>query len=380
MKSIETKKIVKFTAAAVIGALLVVYFGQILTFAGLCLHVLSPLILGGALAFVLNILLKKLEKIYFPNSHRRLVQKSRRPVCIVLSIVLLLLIIMLIIRIVVPELFSCLQIMWQAVPPLFEKGRLWLLEHSDQLPAVQEALQNSNIDWQGMLKNTLEAVWNGAGGAVSSIVSVVSGMIGGIAQVAIACIFALYLLAGKERLLSQLQRLLRAYVRPDIRDKIQTVCTTANDTFSKFIGGQFTEAVIVGVLCTLGMLLLRFPYAMTIGIVVGVTALVPVVGAYIGAVLGAVLIASVSPLQALLFLIYLVVLQQLEGNLIYPRVVGPTVGLPGIWVLAAVIVGGGLFGVTGIFLGVPLAATIYKLLSHETSRRLQAEETPLSNR
>ena len=169
---------------------------------------------------------------------------------------------------------------------------------------------------------------------------------------------------------------MRAYIKPHTRETISYVLDTANKSFSSFIVGQCTEAVILGTLCTVGMLIFRFPYAAMTGTVVGVTALIPIVGAYIGAVVGGFMIFTQDPIQALLFLVFLVVLQQLEGNLIYPRVVGTSIGLPGIWVLAAVTIGGGAAGISGMLLGVPLAATLYRLLNDSVDRRLPPSSTP----
>ena len=166
----------------------------------------------------------------------------------------------------------------------------------------------------------------------------------------------------------------RAYVKEDTIIRLRNIYRTADETFSSFIIGQCTEAVILGTLCTVGMLLLRFPYAPMIGAFIGATALIPIVGAYLGAAVGAFMILTVDPLKALLFIIFIVVLQQLEGNLIYPKVVGSSIGLPGIWVLAAVTVGGGLGGIGGMLLGVPVAATVYKLIRNDVNRRNQSEK------
>ena len=174
---------------------------------------------------------------------------------------------------------------------------------------------------------------------------------------------------SKEKLADQFKRTVRAFVRPSWIERGKRVLVTADRTFSSFIVGQVTEAVILGSLCTLGMLLFRFPYAPMIGAFIGATALIPIVGAYLGASVGAFMILTQDPLKALLFLVFIVVLQQLEGNLIYPKVVGSSIGLPGMWVLAAVTIGGGLLGIPGMLLGVPSVATVYKLLGYGVNRR-----------
>ncbi|MBQ7319923.1 MAG: AI-2E family transporter [Clostridia bacterium] len=210
---------------------------------------------------------------------------------------------------------------------------------------------------------------NGLGSAAGAVVSTVSGLFSGIVSVVLGVVFAIYLLADKDRLAGQADRLMRSYLSRRWLERVRYVLSVLNESFHKFIVGQVTEAVILGVLCTLGMLLFRFPYAAMVGSLVGFSALFTVAGAYIGAAAGAIMMLTVSPLKALLFLVFIVVLQQLEGNLIYPRVVGNSIGLPAIWVLVAISVGGGLFGILGMLLGVPITATLYRLLREDVMRR-----------
>ena len=205
----------------------------------------------------------------------------------------------------------------------------------------------------------------GVGGAVNVIVSAVSSVISGVVTFFMALIFSIYLLLGKEKLGGQLNKLMEKYLKKPVERRVRYVVGIVNDCFHRYIVGQCTEAVILGVLCMLGMLLIRLPYATMIGALVGFTALIPVAGAYIGAFVGAFMIVTVSPVKALIFLVFIVVLQQLEGNLIYPRVVGSSLGLPAIWVLAAVTVGGGVLGIPGMLLGVPLTAAAYRLIRND---------------
>lgn len=358
----EMKHYLKIGILAVALVLVVKYFTVILSGIGLILDAATPLVIGGVLAYILNLLMKQLEKFYFPNSKKTVVIKSRRPVCIVLALILMLCIIALVITLVVPELVSSFRLIGKEIPGIAENVVQWLVDHSDELPTLQSALENLDLDWPSIFKKTVNVVTSGATGVITSVVSVIGTTVGTIANIFIGLVFMFYLLFNKERLLNQLQRLLSAIIKPSVMEKITLVASTANHTFGNFIVGQFTEAIILGSLCAIGMLIFRFPYAVMTGTVIGVTALIPIVGAYIGAGLGAFMIFTVDPFQALLFLVFLVVLQQLEGNLIYPRVVGTSIGLPGMWVLAAITVGGGIMGVTGMLLGVPVAATIYKLL------------------
>jgi len=199
----------------------------------------------------------------------------------------------------------------------------------------------------------------------------VTGVAKGLFNFILAFTFAVYILATKEKLVAQVSKASRAFIKEDKRKKIKYVIDITNKMFSSFIVGQVTEAIILGTLCALGMLIFKFPYALSVGAFVGITSLVPIFGAWAGGAVGFLLIAVDSPLQAVIFIIFIIVLQQLESNLIYPRVVGTSIGLPGIWVLAAITVGGGLGGIVGMLLGVPTAATIYQLFKNEANRRLE---------
>ena len=207
-------------------------------------------------------------------------------------------------------------------------------------------------------------------------VTLVSRTVTTTANLMISFIFSVYILAGRETLGRQLKTLKNHYLKSEWFTGISHVLSVANDCFHRYIVGQCTEAVILGALCTAGMLLFRFPYAAVVGVTVGFTALIPVAGAYIGGAVGFLLILTSSPLKAILFVVYLVILQQLEGNIIYPKVVGTSLGLPGIWVLAAVIIGGGISGIGGMLAGVPLSACLYRLIREDVHRKDAQQEAP----
>ncbi len=325
------------TAAAV--CLFLLKFDAVAAVVSVCLSAASPLFLGCVIAYVVNLLMKLLERFYFPGTKRGAVQKSRRPVCIVLSFALLFVLLFLLVKLVVPELLSSFRLITDEIPPFMEAIRLWAVDYSDELPALQTVLAEANINWQEAVKKTVDVLAAGAGGLFSSVLVMLTGLFGAAAKLLVGVIFAIYLLSSKERLSDQADRIMRAFLKPQARKKVLYVAGVVHETFSNFIVGQCAEAVVIGSLCTLGMVLLRLPYAVMTGVVVGVTALVPVVGAYLGAAVGAFMVFTVNPVQAVMFLAFLVLLQQLEGNLIYPRVVGSSIGLPGIWVLAAVTVG-----------------------------------------
>jgi len=220
----------------------------------------------------------------------------------------------------------------------------------------------------------MKFVSGGLGSTVGAVVSAVSNVISDVVTGVLAFIFAIYFLLGKEKLCEQYRRLMKNYLPEKAVRKINYVASVVNDSFHRYIVGQCTEAIILGVLCALGMLVFQFPYAGMIGALIGFTALIPVAGAYIGGVVGFVMILTVSPIKALLFIVFLVVLQQLEGNLIYPKVVGGSLGLPAVWVLAAVTIGGALMGISGMLIGVPIAASVYRLIRDDMRRKEQDKQ------
>lgn len=369
MGNLSLKKFTEFALVIALVYLAVAYLPQLLRFGGTIWSAAAPLVLGCVMAYVLNILLVRLEGIYFPKSSSALVQKSRRLVCIVLSFVILLIIVLLVINIVLPEVVSSVELIAQEIPVVWEDLRAWGIANADQLPVIQDLLQQANFDWSASLKKALDVLAIGAGGMLNSVVGIATSAMGILVRMLIGFIFALYLLFSKERLAQQGLKIMNAYLKPTQRETVLYVLRTVHEAFTNFIVGQCTEAVILGVLCALGMKLLQLPYAVMTGTIIGVSALIPVAGAYIGGALGAFMIFTVAPSKTIVFLIYLVILQQIEGNLIYPRVVGSSIGLPGLWVLAAVTIGGGVMGVSGMLLGVPLCAAAYRLFADQVNSR-----------
>ena len=341
------------------------YFDQIAGVALKLWNVAFPLILGVAVAYVINIIMVRVERIYFPKTKNRFVTASRRGVSIVVSLLLVAGIFSLVARLVLPELGKAFAVIGRNVPIFLEEAAAWLEKNN----AGNTADMLKNVDWNNVMDKVADVVKSGFTSFVNSTLTAVGAVVGSVVNFFIGLIFGIYILSGKEKLHSQVSRIMHAYMKERTVARIRYIYRTANETFSSFIIGQCTEAVILGTLCTIGMLLFRFPYAPMIGAFIGATALIPIVGAYLGAAVGAFMILTVDPLKALLFIIFIVVLQQLEGNLIYPRVVGSSIGLPGIWVLAAVTVGGGLGGIVGMLLGVPVAATAYKLIRNDVAGR-----------
>ena len=343
------------------------YWPAVAKLFGTLVSAAMPLLLGGALAYVLNLIMRSYEKRFFPRSTNPKVAKVRRPVCLLLAILSLLAIITVVVWLILPELVQCVELLIAQLPGAIESVLSWL----DTVPFLSEELLSTlhSIDWQSKIGDIFNVVTSGVGSVMGVVIATVSSVFTGIVTAFMALIFAVYLLMGRDKLQAQCKRLMGHYLPEKIHSRILYVLDVLNYSFRRYISGQCIEAVILGALCALGMVILRLPYATMIGALIAFTALIPVAGAYIGAAVGAFMILMVSPMKALIFLIFLVILQQLEGNLIYPKVVGSSLGLPGIWVLAAVIIGGGVAGVLGMLLGVPIAAAAYTLIRNDMNKK-----------
>ncbi len=336
--------------------------GFLLTIAGAAF----PLTIGCVIAYLINILMSWFERHYFPTSTRPLVIKSRRIVSLIAAILSMLAIVALVIWLILPQLVDCVMLIIDELPGAIEA----LLAQVEKLNILPEDIFNflEGIDWKSQVGKILQGVTTGVGSVMETVIKAVSSVFSGVVTALLAIIFSLYILLGKEKLGSQFKRSMHRYLRPKWYEKVMYFLGILNDSFHKFIVGQCLEAVILGLLCTIGMMIFQFPFATMIGALIAFTAMIPVAGAYIGAGVGAFMILTDSPMKALLFLVFIVVLQQLEGNIIYPRVVGSSIGLPGIWVLAAVTIGGGIMGVVGMLVGVPLAAALYRILRDDLKK------------
>lgn len=371
MEKAETRTIIKAAAAVFLLFLAIHYWPAISGLLGKIFSAAAPLFIGCIMAYPLNILMSFYERHFFINTKKKFVQKARSPLCLLLAFLTLFAIIALVLALVVPQLISCARLLAAEVPgaaeTLFEYLKKTNILSSDVIDKL------ASIDWQSKMQQIFSTVFSGIGNIANAVITAATSVVSGITTAFVAIIFSIYLLIGKRRLGSQYKRIINRYVSAKKYAKIDHMLGVVNDSFHRFIVGQCTEAVILGILCAAGMLLLRLPYAPMMGAVIAFTALVPIVGAFIGGAIGVFLIMMESPMQAIAFLIFLIVLQQLEGNLIYPRVVGSSIGLPGIWVLAAVTIGGGVFGIFGMLLAVPLAASVYRLLREHVHRELVTE-------
>ena len=353
MRNDEFKnKIILITYAVVLFVLLMNY-QWVIGFLGLLGKILLPFIIGAIIAFILNVIMKEIEEKLLVK-----VKKVKRPISVILSLVAVFGFIIILLFILIPQLKNAGMIFVDNIPE-YQENVIRLGEKiglSEEQLAIIDLEDNRFMEEiSNLVKDNSELLINISFGFVNSVVTVVCNFFVGL-------VFAIYVLIDKENLCRQLKKLLNKICSKRVYEKTLEIIRLSNVTFSNFVKVQGLEACILGLLCVLGMLLLRLPYAATIGVMVGFTALIPIFGAFIGCIIGAFLIFMISPIKALIFVVFFLILQQIEGNLIYPRVVGGKIGLPSIWVLVAVMIGGSVGGVFGMLLGVPIVSIIYSLL------------------
>jgi predicted PurR-regulated permease PerM len=329
-------------------------------------NLIFPLILGLILALILNVPLRPLEKHFFPRSNQAWVKKIRRPCCILIALLIILSVLTGVLLLVVPELVSAIGVLGESVVDVINSAQDWSLQHDLAETPVGSFLMKLELNWNAIQSSLFEWAKGGVADILGTTASVIGTLAGRVINFTVALVFAIYILSGKERLKGQAVRLIHAWVPEKFSETVLHVGAVFGDAFRKFVAGQTIEAIILGSLCFLGMWIFRFPYAPMIGALVGVTALVPMLGGLIGGFVGALMILPESFTKAILFVVFLVILQQLEDNLIYPRVVGSSMGLPAIWVLAAITVGGSMGGVVGMLFSVPVASALYRLLREAT--------------
>lgn len=342
-------------------------------------YVCEPILIGFALAFVLNVLVYQVETRLFSGLNRRFTKawpKFRRPVSIFLALVIILGAIALILLIVVPELVKTITNLTYQIPQFFNRLQTELTKFGEKHPAVGDYFKNVEIDWSSISQMLAQNGQKIASSLVGSTVAVTSNVFHAAITGVLSFVIAMNILMQKEKLQSQVKRVLYAYLPVKFNQPFLRLCSMSNRAFSNFIAGTCTEACILGSLCFIGMNIFRFPYALLVSTVVVFMALIPIIGSFLSTVIGALLISIVSPVQAVWYVVFFVILQQLEGNLIFPHVVGSKVGLPGLWVLIAVTIGGNLFGVPGMLINIPLCSVLYALLRESVDKRLNRGRSP----
>lgn len=371
MKDKTRKDIIIIISYIALVIFALVNFSKIFTFLGKVISIFSPFLLGIILAFVLNVLNNFIEKKIFGKiKPSKIWNKIKRPLCITLSLILVFLTIFFVMNLLIPQLKNSASLFTDTLPA-YKEDIIGILNKFDidesTVNKVGEYLDNFGKVITDYIKGNSKDVITVTTEVATSVVNIISKGI-------ITLVFAIYMIAQKETLSRQINKVMKAYLKPKTINKINTVGTLANKTFSNFVTGQCLEALIFGSLVFVGMLIFRFPYASTIGVLLGFTALIPIFGAFIGTAIGFILIMMVSPVKAILFVVFIIVLQQIEGNLIYPRVVGKSIGLPGMWVLLSVTVGGSIGGILGMLIATPLCSLLYALFTKMVNDRLKSNK------
>ena len=364
---IDYKKTLKLVIIAIIAYWILNHYQIVLSLLSKLLSVLMPFIIGCMIAFVLNVLMIRIEKQLSKVIVNPKLKILKRVLSILGSIALVVGVVAIIIILIIPELVSAIKVIALSLPEVIDNLQNWTDSHSIYLPQLENLI--NQIDVESLGNELSKFAKTEFSGVLDSTIDILAVIVNGIVNFVLGLVFAIYILMSKETLKDQTKRLINAYLPSKVADNIFEVARLSRTTFSNFIIGQTVEAFILGALCTIGMIILGLPYAPMVGSLVGITAFIPIIGAFIGGAIGAFMIFTVDYMQAFIFIIFLVVLQQLEGDLIYPRVVGSTIGLPSIWVLFAVTVGGSLWGITGVLLGVPIVSVIYSLVKIQVKNR-----------
>lgn len=335
-------------------------------------HILSPFVVGAALAFILNVPMRSIERRLTKVTNRGL----RRAIALVLTFIVILLVLYGVIYLLIPQVSKTIESIIGKLPGFFnrvqESVMVYLGDHPELLEWLSDYTNFDSFDWSTLIEKAVTLITEGLGSVVDKAVATVVNLGTGVFNAVLSTVFAVYALARKEILARQGRRILYSVLPERVCDETVRILRMTNSTFSGFISGQCLEAVILGVMFAIFMTIFGMPYMPLVSVIITVTALVPIVGAFIGCILGAFFILVLDPVMALWFVIMFLALQQIEGNLIYPRVVGTSIGLPGMWVLVAVAVGGNLMGVGGMLLMIPLASVLYALAREFTNKRLEA--------
>ena len=345
-----------------------VNFEKLFDLLGTIVSIFSPFILGVVFAFMLNVLNNFVEnKVFGGIKPGKIWNKIKRPISIAISLLTVFLIVIFVIYLIIPQLQNSVTLFINSLPE-YKEEIIDILNNFDAdintIEIVSDYLDNFGKVVTDFIKDNSEDVITVTTEVVGSVVNIVSKGV-------IAIVFAIYILAQKDNLKRQIHKVMDAYIKPKTANKIKNIANLSNKTFSNFVTGQCLEALIFGSLCFSGMLIFKIPYALPIAVLLGFTALIPIFGAVIGTILGAILIFMVSPIKSIIFIVFVLIIQQLENNLIYPKVVGKSVGLPGMWVLLSVTVGGSIGGLIGLIVATPLCSVLYALVSQTVNEKLK---------
>lgn len=373
LKNEEVKKYITIGAVLIILYWALQNLQLIFSVMSKILTLFMPFLIGGVIAFIMNVPMKQIERHLFQKEQYQTEKFAalRRTCAYVLTLLAIIVILAAAMVIVIPQLVSTIADIVKLIPGQFQNVQQFLMEQAKAYPQIEQQLASVQIDWESLLKSAMDFVTAGTKGIISGGIGAVTSIVSGVTNFFIGFIFSIYVLFQKETLARQTKKILYAFTKEKTAQKVLRVVRLANTTFASFLSGQCLEACILGTMFCVTMLVIRLPYALLIGIVIAITALIPIVGAFIGCVVGIILIELVNPVKAVIFVIMFFVLQQIEGNLIYPHVVGSSVGLPGMWVLMAVTVGGSLFGIVGMLTFIPICSVCYALFRLFVNERLK---------
>lgn len=372
--NLDVKKIIKIACSVVFFYWILQNLSMVAYAFGKVFDILSPFMIGACLAFILNIPMQFFEKKVFKAESlkkKSFKKKIARPISLIISILIFLALVALLFGIVIPEIFNVIKIFIGYLPELFTNIKSFAVDITGKYPEISEQIKNIDIDIEKVSKEAITIITNVSSNIITSSIHIVGGVINLAVNTVVAVIFAIYILFSKETLMIQSKKLIYAHLDEEKANYILNISKISNGIFYNFVKGQLTESVILGALCAIGMFILQIPYAAVVGILMAFTAIIPVVGAFIGVIIGAILILAVDPVKAVVFIIFVLILQQIENNLIYPKVVGASVGLPGIWVLLSVTVGGSLFGPLGMVIALPTVSVLYTIIKNETNKKLE---------
>ena len=396
LNSQNTKKIMAIVAFGIVLYILLQNFDSIMMKFDDFLGIIAPFIVGGCIAFIVNIPMKffenkvfkaKKKRVYtrkinnseekeanYKNVEKKEFSKTKRFISILISLLLIICTLVWLITLVVPELANVIKTFIQYLSTLPNEIKPIIDQAIQNYPELGTQLAELQIDFSNILNSTINFLKNAGAGMVDFVGKTISSTVTVVKNLVIGIIFTFYILMSKEKLGRGFRKIILAFFTEKHAKKILEITDLSKNAFTNFVAGQISEAIILGLLCYIGMSILQIPYSLTISILTSVTALVPIFGALIGATVGVILLLAVSPIKALVFLIFIIVLQQIESNLIYPKVVGESVGVPGIFVLVAITIGGGLGGVVGMLIGLPIVSVLYTLLKASTERRLRIRQ------
>lgn len=348
--------------------------GTIFNAIGYLYKILFPLILGLCMAFVINIPMSVIEDKLFENN-KKIKQKTKRIISFTLATIFIIAIIILVIGVVIPELISVISKISGQIPGIINNSQEWIMKIINNYPDLANQAQNIGIDLNNISSNLIQMLQNFGGNLVSSSVNLLLGIVGGIINTFIGFLFAMYILLEREQILNRIKKIMYAYIKEEKVEKIANVTRISDNQFNKFITGQFIDAIIIGFISFICMIfVLGISSAISVGVLMFAICLIPVIGIYIGIVIGACLIAITSPVKAIIFVIVMLILSQIDANFINPKVLGKNIGLPAIWVLASITIGSAAFGLIGFIISIPICSILYILLMKNMNLKLENEK------